>query len=156
MRLRLVAALAAVTLTAGLAPAQTVFYPAATAADGTQAGVVYDVPSGGFAAATRDPLGVVDVLPGVPGLAVQSVYQISPNGRYVAGTAAGWGWAGNVYSYLTVPVVWDVDTGDVRVIPVPAYTVYSTPTKVSDDGSGTARVYSFRTGTSGIAWGPTE
>lgn len=156
MRLRLVAALAAVTLTAGLAPAQTVFYPAATALDGAQAGVVYDVPTGGFLAAVRDPLGVVDVLPAVEGLSVQSVYVISPSGRYVGGTAAGWGWSGNVYSYHTYPVVWDADTGDVRVIPVPAYTVYATPTKVADDGSGTARTYSFRLGTGGIAWGPAE
>lgn len=156
---RLLLAAAVVGCVAWVSPAasaQTVFYPAATALDGTQAGVVYDVPSGGFAAATRDPLGVVGVLPGVPGLSVQSVYQISPNGRYVSGTAAGWGWAGNVYSYLTVPVVWDVDTGDVRVIPVPAYTVYATPTKVADDGSGTARTYSFRFGSGGIAWGPAE
>ena len=123
MRLRLVAALAAATLTAGLAPAQTVFYPAATAVGGTQAGVVYDVPTGGFLAAVRDPLGVVDVLPAVEGLSVQSVYVISPNGRYVGGTAAGWGWSGNVYSYHTYPVVWDADTGDVRVIPVPVLLV---------------------------------
>ena len=39
MRLRLVAALAAVTLAAGLAPAQT-FVPYLAAADGTQAGLV--------------------------------------------------------------------------------------------------------------------
>ena len=28
--------------------------------------------------------------------------------------------------------------------------------RVNDDGSGTARTYSFRSGTGGIAWGPAE
>ena len=95
LRLRLSAAAAAATLIlAGPAPAQT-FYRYATSPAGVEAGVVFA--GGGFKAATRAN-GAVTLMQDADGLATQSVYVISDNGRYVGGAAAGWGWVGNTYS----------------------------------------------------------
>lgn len=136
MRVRVLAAVAALCLFAGLAPAQF-YYANAAAPDGTEVGVLID--AAGQHAAIKPFGGVPFALATPAGLNSPSGNKISPDAGWAAGTAGGWysangpGWM--FRSYATLPVRWDVDTGLPEVLPVPAYTVYSWVTTIRDDGS---------------------
>jgi hypothetical protein len=158
MRVRILAALAAVVVLAGVAPAQ--FFPYAVSPDGTQAGVGYD--AAGAHAAVRPAGGIVSLMADPAGFTVQSVYCISGNDRYVGGTAGGWYTAHGPGFWFTtfglVPVVWDTATGlpAVHADALPAFTFTCTVDAVAADGSGVGRAWTWFSPFAPvpISWGP--